>query len=366
MKKKRLLLATSICILSLFTGCAKEGTYSKYVDLGEYKDLKLNIIKSEVTDDMIDEEIETLLEDNATYTEISDRTAQEGDTVNIDYKGTIDGEEFEDGSAEDFDVELGSGYFIEELESALVGLSVGETKEIPVTFSDDYDESVAGKDAVFTVTVNSISEKHIPEYNDEFITSVTDFTTTADYEEDLRASLLESQKTDNLAGAGMDAISLVIENSTFNGYPQEIYDECKETYDATNQMYAEMFGIDVSELSAEEEEEKSAVEELVYEKMVTTTIAEKEKLSVSDEEYSQYLEDNYSDYGYESAEEYEESETKDVIMQEILSSKVQNFLVDHAALTEVSEEDYYSEEDDSDYDSEEDFEDLEEESDVVE
>ena len=102
MKKKLLLAAASVCILAFLTGCS-QGTYSKYVKLGDYKGLDLKMIKSEVTDEMVDEEIETLLEENASYTEITDRAAQEGDTVNVDFTGTIDGEEFEDGSAEDFD-----------------------------------------------------------------------------------------------------------------------------------------------------------------------------------------------------------------------------------------------------------------------
>ena len=345
MKRKLLLLTTSVCAIGLLAGCSSKGTYSEYLTLGEYKNLDLKVIKTEITDDMIDDEIETLLEDNATYTPITDRAAEEGDIVNIDYTGTIDGAEFDGGSMEDFDLEIGSGYLMEDLESALVGTKAGETKEVKVVFSDDYDEELAGKEAVFTVKINSLSTENIPEYNDEFVASISDYATTAEYEEYLKNELYTSTEADNRQTAGTDALSLVAENSTFNGYPQELYDSCKEEYDAMNQMYAEMFGIDVADMEMDEEDTKAIIEEMVNEKMLCTTIAEKEKIKVSDEEYKQYLEDNYEIYGYASAEEYEESETKEAIMDSILTEKVQEFLVENANVTEVSEDEYYDSED---------------------
>jgi len=347
MKKKVLLLAASACTISLLAGCSSspKNTYKDYLTLGEYKGLDLTMIKTEVTDDMIQDEIDYFLEDNATYTEITDRAAEENDTVNVNYTGTIDGEEFEDGSAEDFDLVIGEGYLLDELEAGLVGMTAGETKEISATFPEDYyDETVAGKAAVFSVTLNKISVEEIPEYTDEFVASVTDYSTTAEYEESLKSDLYASSESDNRSTAGMEALSKVVENSTFDGYPQELYDACKKEYDAMNQMYAEMFGLDVSELEDSEEETKSTIESMVYEKMVCTTIAENEKLEVSEEDYKQYLENNYEVYGYESAEEYEAGETKEAIMDEILSEMVQDFLIENANVTEVSEDEYYEDE----------------------
>lgn len=360
MKKKLLLLTTSVCAIGLLAGCSAKESYSKYVTLGEYKGLDLKVIKSEVTEDMIAEEVDTLLEDNATYTEISDRGAQEGDTVNIDYKGTIDGQKFDGGSADDFDLELGSGYLMDELEAGLVGAMAGETKEISVTFPEEYDEEVAGKDAIFTVTVNTVSEKHIPEYTDEFVAGATDYKTIAEYEENLKSELYAGLEYDNLSTAGMDAMAMVMENSTFTGeYPQDLYDSCKEQYDAMNQQYAEMFGIDVADLEMSEEETKSAILDMVNEEMITAEIARKEKIKVSDDDYKQYLEDNYELYGYSSVEEYEESETKESIMKEILQEKVQNFLVENANITEVTEDEYYEDYEDEYMDDEEYYDDEE-------
>ena len=368
MKRKVLLLATAICTVSLLAGCSeKDGStessatganastesYEEYVTLGEYKGLDVQLIKAEVTDDMVDDEIDMLLEDNAVYTPISDRGAAEGDTVNINYTGKIDGQEFDGGSAEDFELELGSGYLLDDLESQIVGMKSGETKDLNVSVPADYiedtvEEDAPDKDAVFTVTVNSVSEKSLPEYSDEFIAGVTDYKTTADYEEGTKKELLASLESDNRSTAGMDALSQVMENSTFNGYPQELYDSCKQEYDAMNEMYAEMLGVDVADFDTDEEDTKSTIESIVNEKMVCAAIAAAENISVSDEEYQKYLEDNYALYDYASAAEYEETESKESLMNEILTEKIYNFLIDNAKITEISEDEYYGDDEDLD------------------
>ncbi|MDE6907006.1 MAG: trigger factor [Lachnospiraceae bacterium] len=368
MKRKVLLLATAICTVSLLAGCSeKDGStessatganastesYEEYVTLGEYKGLDVQLIKAEVTDDMVDDEIDMLLEDNAVYTPISDRGAAEGDTVNINYTGKIDGQEFDGGSAEDFELELGSGYLLDDLESQIVGMKSGETKDLNVSVPADYiedtvEEDAPDKDAVFTVTVNSVSEKSLPEYSDEFIAGVTDYKTTAEYEEGTKKELLASLEIDNRSTAGMDALSQVMENSTFNGYPQELYDSCKQEYDAMNEMYAEMLGVDVADFDTDEEETKSTIESIVNEKMVCASIAAAENISVSDEEYQKYLEDNYALYDYASAAEYEETESKESLMNEILTEKIYNFLIDNAKITEISEDEYYGDDEDLD------------------
>lgn len=345
MKKKLMLLTLGLCCASLLAGCSSsKGTYDDYVTLGEYKGLEVSKIKSEVTDDLLEEEISYILEENAEYKDITDRGAQEGDSVNIDYEGTIDGETFEDGSAEDFDLVIGEGYLLDDLEAGIVDMNTGDTKEITLTFPEDYDEDLGGKEAVFTVTLNSIQEIELPTYNDEFVASISDFSTTEEYEEDLRQSLLETQEEDNNYTAGYDALLAAIENATIDGYPEELYESCLAEYDEMNASFAEMLGMDVSELEGTEEEKKEAVIEMVNEDMVTTAIAEAEDISVSDEEYQTYLEDNYEDYGYDSAESFESDYGEEALMDEILLTKVQNFLLENANVTEVTEEEYYGEE----------------------
>jgi len=343
MKKKLSLLTVGVCFVSLLTGCSSgsSGTYSKYVELGTYKGLEITKVKSEVSDDEVQEQIQSILEENSVYTDITDRGAKDGDEVNIDFKGTIDGENFDDNEAEDYALVLGEGYMLEDFEAGIIGMKVSETKNVTVTFPEDYDDALVGKEAVFAITLNSISEVEIPEYNDAFVTEISEFKTTAEYEADLKESLLQSVNEENSYTAGDEAVKKVIENSTFDGYPEELYDQCKAEYDETNAYYAEMFGMDVSEFELSEEDTKEAVLEMVNSKMVITTIAEKEKLSVSDEEYEAYAQENFEAYGYESIADFETAFTKEGIIEELLTTKVMNFLVENAKITEVSEEEYY-------------------------
>lgn len=349
MKKKRSLITASLCTLALLAGCSPSsdtGTYSKYVKLGEYKGLAINKVKTEVTDDMIQEEIDFALEENATYNDITDRAAKEEDTVNINYDTKIDGASVEDLSGEDFDLVIGEGYLFEELETGLVGMNTGDTKDITATVTEDYGEEYAGKNAVITVTLKQIQEISLPEYNDAFVESISDFKTTAEYEEDLKNSLMKSQEENNTYAAGSDALLQVIGNSAIEGYPEELYAKSKESYDAMNAAYAEMFGMDISDFEMSEEETKQAITDIVNEEMIITTIAEKENLTVSDEDVSAYIKANYESYGYESAEEYEADYTKEETSAELLKEKVQAFLLDNAKITEVTEEEYYNSQED--------------------
>ena len=158
--------------------------------------------------------------------------------------------------------------------------------------------------------------------------------------------------------AGSDALTQVVENSTFKGYPDDLYNECKDLYDQTNQAYAEMLSLDVSDFEGTDEEIKAAVESMVYEDMVVTSIAEKEKITVSDDEYTQYVENNLDTYGMSSVEEFESTYSKESVMDELLREKVQKFLLDNAKVTEVSEDEYYQEYDEGETYSDEDVVDL--------
>ena len=340
MKKKFILFASTVFIFTTLAGCSSAGTYSKYVTLGDYKGLEIEVVKSEVTEDMVNEELDALLEECTTQTPITDRPAEEGDLVNIDFDGKIDGETFEDGAATAFEVELGDGYFLEEIETALIGTNAGDSKEIPVTFSEEYEESLAGKTAIFTVKVNSISVTEYPTLDDAFIKEHTDFSTVATYTEYLRTYLLEVQEEDNHYNAGSDALTKAVENAKISGYPQDLYDSCQQQYDELNRQLSEQFGIDVADIEVNVDETKSAIEEMVYSQMVAVAIAEKEKITVSDKDYLAYLDVNYELYGFESTADYEATYTKEVIMQEILNQKVQDFLVKHAKITEIEDDEY--------------------------
>lgn len=361
MKRKLMIALSVITAASMTVGCASsKSTYGEYLKLGEYKGLEINKIKTEVTDEDVEYEIESLLEENAEYNEV-DRGAEDGDQLNIDFTGTLDGEEFEEGTDSDYDLVLGSGDFDETFEEQLIRAKAGDTLQVTQTFTEDYDEELAGKTAIYDVTVNSVQEVSIPELTDEYCKENTDYASVDEYRTGVRKELEEYYEDSNTYTAGSDALSLVISNSEFSGYPQELYDECKKEYDASNEAMAEMFGMDVSDF-ASDDETKSAVTEMVYTRMAVTEISEREKITVSDEEYKEHVNSIYEESGYASAEEYEADYNKESTMYEILYDKVIDFLMKNAKVTEVTEDEYYDDSaddyDSDDFDMEEDLDDI--------
>jgi len=144
------------------------------ITIAAYDDIKLEKRSTEVEDSAIDAELEKLQQSMAQFKTIDERPTQDGDTVEIDFTGRLDGEEFEGGSAENFSLELGSGRFIPDLERQLVGLELAKSYDLDTTFPEDYHkEELAGKATVFTVTVKSIKEKNLPELNDDLAIQVS-------------------------------------------------------------------------------------------------------------------------------------------------------------------------------------------------
>ena len=156
-------------------GYMKDLNAEDYVTLGEYKGVEVTLDEPEVTDEYLDGYIEYVQQNNAVSTPVTDRAVEMGDVVNIDYVGKIDGVAFDGGSAQGSDLTIGSGQFIDGFEDGCIGMKVGETKDVEATFPDPYKNNpdLAGKVAVFTVTVNSISVEEIPELTDEYVQSLS-------------------------------------------------------------------------------------------------------------------------------------------------------------------------------------------------
>ncbi len=162
------------------------------VELGEYKNLTVKLEKPEVTDEMLDAELTKEQNMNARMVEVTDRAAENGDTVVIDYKGSIDGEYFEGGSAENTHLELGSGKFIPGFEEQLVGANSDDEVKVEVSFPEDYgSEELAGKDAIFEVKIHEIKAKDLPAIDDEFIKDISEFDTVDEYKDNKRKELQE-------------------------------------------------------------------------------------------------------------------------------------------------------------------------------
>ena len=160
------------------------------VKISSYTGMKIRKYAYIVTDEEVEAELVRVQERNARKIEVTDRPAQNGDTVNIDFVGKVDGVKFEGGEAEGFDLTLGSGQFIPGFEEQVVGMSIGETKDINVTFPENYQaEALKGKPAVFTVKVNAIQGKELPELTDEFIKEATGSETVEEYKAKTRERL---------------------------------------------------------------------------------------------------------------------------------------------------------------------------------
>jgi len=160
------------------------------VTLGEYKGLEVAREDDTVDEEAVDQEVSRVRQRNAREEEIEDRPVRDDDIVTLDYAGTVDGVAFEGGTAEKQQLTIGSGQFIPGFEEQMTGMSIGEEKDISVTFPADYhDEELAGKDAVFHVKVHGIRARELPDLDDEFAKDVSEFDTLEEYKADTRAKL---------------------------------------------------------------------------------------------------------------------------------------------------------------------------------
>ncbi len=321
-----------------------------YVKLGDYKKLKVQYPIPEVTQEDVDFAIQELQEEHTEYKEITDRPAQNGDTVNIDYTGVLDGEAFDGGSDTDYEFVLGEGEFLEEFEAGLIGKNANEAITFPVTFPEDYDEELGGKTVEFTATINKISEAKIPEFTDEFVAKVSDYTTKEEYEKYIKEDLQASAEAESASAAGEEALGLAVENATVEGHPQELYDFYYEETMVGYQSFAEMFGMEYEEFM--EQMGDGALEEAalaqVNEFLVAQAIAEQEGLAVTEESYQEGAKALMEENEYESMEDFEADFGKISIITQLVRGKVVDFLYENAELEKVTQEEYYGRDEEED------------------
>jgi len=316
-----------------------------YVTLGDYKGLSVRYPVPTVTEEGLEMEIEYLLNDNTEYKEVTDRGVQNGDYVSIDFDGKIDGEAFDGGTDNGYEFTLGEGEFPEEFENNLIGKNAGETFTFTMTYPEDYSEEIGGKEADFSVTINSVEEVIVPEYNDAFIKEVTDYDTTAAYEEAAMEELMLDARAGAENASGEDALQLAVQNATINGYPQSLYDACYNSTIDEYQEYADMFGMELSEFMGDEDEVAEEVLEWVNEILVSQAIAEKEGFEVTDDNYEEDAENLAFDYGYAELEEFVSDYGEVYVRVNLVREKAVEFLYENAEIEEVSEDEYYEDED---------------------
>ncbi len=201
------------------------------VTLGQYKGITIPKTTPEKVKTIdVDTEIGLVRERNARFVEVTDRTVQEGDNVNLDYCGKVDGVAFEGGTAQKQDLTIGSHTFIEGFEEQLVGMAIGETKDINVTFPQEYHSAeLQGKAAVFTCTINKITVKELPELDDEFAKDVSEFSTLKEYKADVKKNLTERKAKEAAAKDEDKLFETVVENTPVE-IPQGMIEEQIDQY----------------------------------------------------------------------------------------------------------------------------------------
>lgn len=291
--------------------------WSDYVTLGEYKGVEVEVPSVEVTDEEVEEKVQSLLSYYATTNDITEGTVEEGHTVNIDYTGYINDVQFDGGTATGASLTIGSNSFIDGFEDGLIGVNVGDTVTLNLQFPDPYlnNPDYAGKDVVFEVKVNSIQETVLPELTDAFIAENTTYTTVDEYKAALRENLESSKEDDIKSDKLNDVWSIIIENCEVIAYPEELVaqyqDEMNDYYTqiATNyfnttlEEYVTSNGSTMEEFNeiVEEYGKSSAISELI-----AIGIAEKEGIEVSDDELNEYVDsllEEGSVSNFETAEE---------------------------------------------------------------
>jgi trigger factor len=185
------------------------------VTLGDYKGIEVTKASAEVTDEDIDAELKRVQEQNSRLVTVEDRAVQDGDQTVIDFEGFVDGKTFEGGKGEDYALTIGSHSFIDTFEEQLIGKSIGEACEVNVTFPNEYHATdLAGKPAMFKVTVKEIKSKELPELNDEFASEVSEFENLEEYKNDIKAKLAEKKEKEAATENEDNVVQKVVENST--------------------------------------------------------------------------------------------------------------------------------------------------------
>ena len=348
MKKRIALFTLLVAAVTTMTACGDELNPNKYVTLGEYKGIAVSVApKDEVSQEEIDTYIQTAVEGQTTYKDVTGRAIQEGDLVNIDYVGKKDGEAFEGGSSSEggYDLEIGSGSFIEGFEEGLIGSNVADTLDLNLTFPADYtSEDLAGADVVFTVTVNSIKESVVPELTDELVPTLSpESKTVAEYQQYVKELLEEQAQTSFDQAVQTTAFQNAYAAATVSEPTQELIDYYVEQTMVNADTYAGYYGLEreafvTEQLQMTMEEFEAQAQEMALEaskqELVVRAIAKKEKLTVKSEDITAFAEENMAMYGYESAEAMIEEIGESEIEYYLINTKVLEFLGTNAVVTE--------------------------------
>lgn len=352
MKKRILALTMSVLMAASLAGCSKQLS-NEYITIKQYEGLEVPKAETtEVTDADVESMIQSNLNQAATTEEIKDRAAENGDTVNIDYKGSIDGVEFEGGAAEGADLELGSGSFIgatedyKGFEEQIVGHKIGETFDITVQFPENYKNNpdMASKVAVFNIKLNKISVKKVPELTDEWVKSNSEKSKTVEeYKKEIKKTLEDSNKESVKSTLQNSVLEALVDQVDVKKLPEkdvnDQIDSIKNYYTQMAAMYGmefEDFRDQMMQMTEDDfaSESKKAAETAVTRKLACELIAKKKNLEPSDKEYEKQIKEYAGD---QDVDEFKEQVGEDVLKNTILQQKVAEYLAEKCVQVEQTE-----------------------------
>lgn len=325
--------------------------YSEYLTLGQYTGIDIEVDAAVVTDEQVQSSIDSLVSyynTNMVEAEhITTGTTKDGDVINLDYSGALDGTAFEGGTATSQTYTIGSGRFISDLDKQLAGLEVGKEYELKCTFPDDYTNNpdLAGKETVFTVTVNYIEgDKDEYEWGDEFVKLYTngEYTSADDYRKLIETQLISKAESEQQTEYENALWSKIIENSTVASYPEEklsgIADDYYNYYVQYFTYYASLYGMDMASFLSgvynmttddlTEECQAMAKQEVGY-IMAACEIFKDLGMTLTDEEYNTRAQDTAAQNGFDSAAAFVEQYGEEYVRESFIFDIVSDYLVEN-------------------------------------
>lgn len=312
------------------------------VTLGEYKGVEVEKASEEVTDAEVSAELIRIQDQNSRIITIEDRGVEDGDQTVIDFKGMIDGAAFEGGEAEDYSLTIGSHSFIDTFEEQLIGKNVGETCEVNVTFPTEYHaKNLAGKPAVFEVTIKEIKHKELPELNDEFASEVSEFETLDEYKADLKKNLEERKKKEAVTLNEDKVVEAVVANASMD-IPEPMLKAQAESMIQENARRMQSQGISLDQymqytgmtMDMLRDQMKPQTERRIKTRLVLEAVAEAEKIEVTEEQMDEELKKMADAYKMEvdKLKEYMGDFEKEQMKKDLAVQAAVDFLVAEAKL----------------------------------
>lgn len=285
------------------------------VELGDYSNLEAEVNKYEVSDEDISRVIDRERDQNSRIISVEDRAVKDGDIVNIDFVGKLDGEEFPGGDAEGYELVIGSGAFIPGFEEQIIGKEIGQDFDVDVVFPEEYhDESLAGKNVIFEVKLNSIQEKELPELDDEFVKDISEFDTLEEYKNNVKIDLEEElkkqaevEKENKAVEALMDVMKVDIPESMIDMEVDREYQNFLYRVQGMGLTLDQYFAIANSDEEKTREELRPASEKKVKGELALDEFIVKENIEATDEEIDKEISELAKQYELKDVDSFKET-----------------------------------------------------------